>query len=97
MQEQHFLAVPAEMTIANIGQCQVILMSALRTVCEVCFDLAGLRKIDTAGIQLLLLVIREAKQRGVSINWLNKNTVLQEAEKKLGFENRLITPLGTMI
>lgn len=52
----------------------------------------GVRQADTAGLQLLLAFIREARARGRSVAWKGVSTSLRESAQRLGLVELLGLP-----
>lgn len=56
------IALPQDMTIYNAMEQKQTLLEALAGTEDLELDLSGVAEIDTAGLQLLLLVKREAQR-----------------------------------
>ena len=61
------LAVTEDMTIYQATQQKQFLLDALTTAQQIELDLARVPEIDTAGLQLLILLKREAAARNVAV------------------------------
>lgn len=59
-----FAAFPAECTIAQAADVKTQLESLLGKPASVTLDLDGIRRIDTAGLQVLIAFIRERRSAG---------------------------------
>lgn len=60
-------AIEGEMTIYNALQLKENLLASLEHCDQVEIDLAGVIELDSAGLQLLLMLKNEAKARGKSV------------------------------
>lgn len=98
--EARFVA-PGELTIATATAAYVELGALLDTAhgsLEV--DLSATRRIDTAGVQLLLGAERRARGRGITVRWTDPDHRLADAITTLGLESVFAThgedsPAGT--
>ena len=66
------LVLSGELTIQTAAERKVALVEALETaghagVTDLCLDLAEVTELDTAGLQLLLLIQREAAHHGCRV------------------------------
>ncbi len=86
MQETHCISLPEDMTIGNISDCQTELLSALNKVLAVSVDFSTLQHIDTSGVQLLLVFIRQAENGQVKLIWQKESDLLSSITEKLGFK-----------
>jgi anti-anti-sigma factor len=64
------IAIDGEMTIYSAAQAKEDLQSALATCNEIEMNLAQVSEIDTAGLQLLALVKREAANRNKPLHFV---------------------------
>ena len=71
--------VRGEMTIYNANQDKTALLEALDQGEQLEVNLVNVEEIDTAGIQLLCLLLREAAQLEKPMKLTNVNGVVQEA------------------
>lgn len=53
---------------------------------------AGLERVDTAGLQLLLMFVRTARQRGLPAKWLDLGAALTGNAALLGLAGALELP-----
>jgi len=58
------LVAAGNMTIYEAAEDKPVLLDALKGAQELCVDLSALNRIDTAGLQLLVLLKREALKAG---------------------------------
>ena len=61
------LAMTEDMTIYRAAEQKAQLLDALTGADQLELDLAGVPEIDTAGLQLLILLKQEAARRGVEL------------------------------
>lgn len=61
------LLIEGELTIYTASELKGRLLEALESQESLLIDLSQVSEIDTAGLQLLLMVRREAGERGVSV------------------------------
>jgi anti-sigma B factor antagonist len=61
------IRLEGELTVQVAAEYKVILLNALADRDEVTLELSGLNELDTAGLQLLLLMRREAGQLGKTV------------------------------
>ncbi len=75
-----------ELGIANACDFAQSLENVLTSENEITVDLSNTQRIDTSIAQLICLYDREAKNKGLSLNWRYSDVVLQTMET-LGLEN----------
>lgn len=85
------ITLPEELTIISAGQWKTELSD---NISRSPLALAGdaVTRIDTAGIQLLLTFIRDARRRGVDIAWTRHPVVIFDAAQRLGLARDLLLP-----
>ncbi|MGH8219836.1 MAG: STAS domain-containing protein [Steroidobacteraceae bacterium] len=85
------LHLPSECTLADVHELKSKLTALLKTESPVCVDVSGLRRIDTASLQLLAAFARDrcASRRAIDIR--GESTVFSEAVRLLGLD-RLFDP-----
>ncbi|MGZ4959223.1 MAG: STAS domain-containing protein [Methylomonas sp.] len=64
------LAIKEEMTIFTAGEQKTLLLAFLDSGDDLEIDLANVVDIDSAGLQLLILIKREAAQRGKTLRFI---------------------------
>ncbi len=67
MTTRHALALQDDLTIYHAAEIKARLIDALAACDELDIDLLQVGEIDTAGLQLLLLLKREAQRSGKSV------------------------------
>lgn len=82
------LALGPNLTIAEVAEChralQVLLAGGAAAI-----DARNLKSIDTAGLQLLLVAGRAARERGVTLKLLGGTELLTGAAAALGLREEL--------
>ncbi|HTT05574.1 MAG TPA: STAS domain-containing protein [Steroidobacteraceae bacterium] len=82
------LALGPNLTIAEVAEChralQVLLAGGAAAI-----DAHNLKSIDTAGLQLLLVAGRAARERGVTLRLLGGTELLTGAAAALGLREEL--------
>jgi ABC-type transporter Mla MlaB component len=82
------LALGPNLTIAEVAEChralQVLLAGGAGAI-----DAHNLKSIDTAGLQLLLVAGRAARERGVTLKLLGGTELLTGAAAALGLREEL--------
>ena len=82
------LALGPTLTIAEVAEChralQVLLAGGAASI-----DAHNLKSIDTAGLQLLLVAGRAARERGVKLKLLGGTELLTGAAAALGLREEL--------
>jgi anti-sigma B factor antagonist len=72
------LALSGDVTLASAGTIKRVLLEALAQGPRLEVDLLNVTKLDTAGVQLLLLMHREATALGVALGWLGYSLAVEE-------------------
>jgi ABC-type transporter Mla MlaB component len=72
------LALTEDLTIYNALEQKRVLLEALACVDELELDLLPVNEIDTAGMQLLILLKREALRLGKSVNIVAHSQAVRE-------------------
>jgi anti-sigma B factor antagonist len=72
------LAIGEEMTIYNASAQKALLLDALAATEHLELDLSSVAEIDTAGLQLLMLVKREAVQHGKNVSISGHSAAVQQ-------------------
>ncbi|QPK62443.1 STAS domain-containing protein [Methylomonas sp. LL1] len=75
------LAIDGELTIFTAAKRKPHLLEFLKSADELELNLAAVTEIDTAGLQLLILLKREAARAGKSLSFvMHSNAVLETLE-----------------
>ena len=86
------LTLHGELTVATASKLHAALAATLDRHPTLELDLLNVTKLDTAGLQLLLLAGREASARGKSLRWLGFSLVVQEVFELLDLTDLLGRP-----
>ena len=73
-----FLAMVGELTIQTAAEQKAALMALLEAADEVEVRLEDVTELDTAGLQVLLLVKREAAQLGKTLRLVSANRIVTD-------------------
>jgi anti-anti-sigma factor len=74
----HRLALHEDMTIYQAAEQKNRLLAALAEARHLALDLSGVAEIDTAGLQLLMLVKREAGRQGKTLEICGHSPAVQQ-------------------
>ena len=86
------LSLGGDFTLANAVAIKGVLLDALNQATRLEVDLLNVTKLDTAGVQLLLLLRREAVDRGISLKWLGYSLAVEEVLDLLDLAHLLGRP-----
>lgn len=79
-------SLPAECTLADVHGLKSQLTALLKTQDPVCVDVSGLRRIDTASLQLLAAFARDRRASRLAVDLRGESTVFEEAVRLLGLD-----------
>jgi ABC-type transporter Mla MlaB component len=85
-------AVAAECTVADASSLKVGLAKLLDDTDIVTLDISAVQRIDTAGLQLIAMFVREREARGRQVRWQGAAPVLATAAELLGLGSLLKLP-----
>lgn len=99
--ENHLrLHAAGEMTIYSAAELKPALLEALGQSDEIEIDLSGVSELDTSGVQLLMLVKREAVAAGKGLTLSGHSPAVLEVFELLGlggwFGDPQLLPAGAM-
>jgi anti-sigma B factor antagonist len=86
------LALSGELTISTAVELKPLLIAALRQQTRLEVDLLNVTRLDTAGVQLLLLLHREATRTGTCLSWLGYSLAVEEVLELLDLAYLLGSP-----
>ena len=86
------LSLAAECTVAEADSLKTALVRLLPESRPVSLHIGSLRRIDTAGVQLLAAFARDRRAAGRRIEWLGRAPVLDAAATLLGLRGMLGLP-----
>lgn len=87
------LALPAECTLADAETLKMRLTALLKSVRPVTVDVRGVRRIDTASMQLLAAFARDRRLSELPVRMSGDSAVFDEAARLLGLRE-LLRPSG---
>lgn len=79
MRTSNVIALDGELTIYRAAELKPLLLAALPGTGPILLDLAEVTEVDTAGVQLLLLMRREALAAGRTLHLLHPSMAVAEA------------------
>ena len=78
--------------VADVAALKAGLGRLLRSPHPVALDIAGLERIDTAGLQVLAAFLRERNERGLANEWQGTSALLASAAQLLGLASLFRLP-----
>ncbi|MDO8271530.1 MAG: STAS domain-containing protein [Gammaproteobacteria bacterium] len=84
--KQNSIVLQECVDIRAVNELHANLLLALNGMDEIVLDSAGVARVDTAGLQLLVAFAREAQVRGLSVTLRAGSTALNEAVLASGME-----------
>lgn len=82
----------AALTIPKVAAMHAELQQALESQQAIVLDAAAVEAVDTAGLQLVSVFLREAHERGVTVTWRKPSGILRAGAKRLDLEKALHFP-----
>jgi anti-anti-sigma factor len=89
------VTIKDEMTIYTAAQQKEELLGYMESNQELEMNLAGVSEIDSAGLQILLLLKQEAEQNAKEIRLLNHSQAVTELFEMLDLTGRFGDPVAT--
>ncbi|MGH8289781.1 MAG: STAS domain-containing protein [Steroidobacteraceae bacterium] len=86
------LSLAAECTVAEADSLKTALLRLLQEPRSVSLHVGSLRRIDTAGVQLLAAFVRDRRAAGRRIEWRGRAPVLDAAATLFGLRGMLELP-----
>ncbi|WP_036231965.1 STAS domain-containing protein [Marinobacterium litorale] len=86
------IELPSELCISEVESLKLQLLEALSQAEDVDLDGAGVERIDTAGIQLLVALSKLVETQGGCMQWRQASSTLVEAASELGAGDQLNLP-----
>lgn len=80
------------LTIPNAAAMHAELRQALESAHAIVLDAAAVETVDTAGLQLLSVFVRAARDRGITTTWREPSGILRDGAKRLDLEKILRFP-----
>lgn len=78
------LVLPQAMTIADLDPLRQRLLGLLNSRRDLVLDGRAISDIDTAGLQLLAALCRDARERGIAVRWTGVSAELAAGAALLG-------------
>lgn len=89
------LNLPAECTLADATSLKVRLTALLMTQTAIAIDVSGVRRIDTASLQLLAAFARDRRASRLAVELRGESAAFQEALRLTGLTRLFDLPPGT--
>lgn len=91
MTSDTILSLPNELSIDNISEYKDLLIEHLETSSSVItLDGSKLVRVDTAGVQLLVVFVRQVIANGKQVEWQSCSDALQSTAEQLGLKQQLL-------
>jgi len=90
------LALSGEMTVTTAAEIKELLLRTLAVHPKLEIDLLNVTRLDTAGVQLLLLLQREAQRQGKQLGWLGFSLAVEEVMELLDLSDVLGQPAAVV-
>jgi len=91
MNSDNILLLPNELSIENVSEYKDALIEHLETSSSVItVDGSGLSRVDTAGVQLLVVFVRQIIANGKKVQWQGCSDALQSTAAQLGLKQQLL-------
>lgn len=90
------LTLSGELTVDSARELNTVLLEALGKVPKLEVDLLNVTKLDTAGVQLLLLLVREARAQDKQLAWLGYGLAVEEVVELLDLGDLLGRPAAVV-
>jgi anti-sigma B factor antagonist len=88
------LVIEGDLTIYDAARVKDELLARLHANAELTVDLSGITELDTAGIQLLLLLQREASDAHKPLHWAKHSSAVSEVLALLNLGSTLGEPVS---
>lgn len=87
------ITLPENMTIHYAAEHMNFLNEELLSAeGEIVFDVSAVETIDSAGMQLLLVVIQSLNEKGLTVQWSNLNDLFVDSVRNIGLADSLQLP-----
>ena len=91
MNSDTILSLPSELSIDNISEYKELLIEHLENSASlITLDGSKLCRVDTAGVQLLVVFIKQVLANGKKIEWQSCSEALQSTAAQLGLKQQLL-------
>lgn len=89
MENKNTLNMGENLTVQEVGDISQSLKNVFDNGMGLAIDLSEIRRIDSAGVQLLCAIFKEAKEKKVNINWIGYSKIVVDATTHLGLTETL--------
>lgn len=86
------MILPKHLTILDIVDWHAAFILQINTSSVLELDISELKKIDSAGVQLLFAVKQALQQKGGDIYWIGASEILMSHAGRLGMSDALNIP-----
>ncbi|EPJ45681.1 MAG: hypothetical protein OFPI_36300 [Osedax symbiont Rs2] len=91
MNSDNILLLPNQLSIENVSEYKDTLIEHLETSSSVVtVDGSELSRVDTAGVQLLVIFVRQVIANDKQVKWQSCSDVLQATAEQLGLKQQLL-------
>jgi len=87
LKEELEFELPDDLTISHLSTFKSNVTELIEKSDDITFTDKSLNKIDTVGVQLLLVAINEIITKKKTLTWQISSETLQDSIKQLGLEN----------
>lgn len=88
------LALSGEMTIYRAAELKLQMLDSLNAAETLEIDLSAVSELDSAGVQLMLLLQREASANGKTMTWTHHSEAVSEVLTLLNLDSMLGNPVS---
>lgn len=85
--ESAMFKLPSDLTIVQVEACRDKFLSYVDTHEIIELDDSGVNRIDTVGVQLLLLMVVHSEALNKPLTWKNQSSVVNSSFKQLGIND----------
>lgn len=88
------IVLRGDYALARVESLKAVLAPAVARAAPVVLDASAVTRIDTAGLQVLTVFVRERQAQGRSVSWRGVPTSLSKPAQQLGLAAALAVPLA---
>lgn len=85
------IKLPSELTISYVDAYQEEVISLINTENTITIDDSDVSRIDTIGVQFLLVVVNYILAQDKQIRWNSTSSILRESFKQLGINDDILS------
>ena len=86
------MILPEHLTILEVAEWKDRFLSEIDSAAFFELDVSGMKRVDTAGMQLLLAVKKTLQERDKDIKWVGHSESLNHSAQELGLLEVLMLP-----